>query len=617
MPKNTKLLPFFPTWVLMAMAIHLFTGTARAGIKEGAAALAAGNGAMAFKELKPLADEGNALAQGLLARIYWVGGSGLPKNRGLAADYAKRALPGLINEAEMANGLAQSTLSVLYREGNGTEKDCVKAVDWAKKSANQNDPFGLNALANLFDGAGSCLSKDGEQAAQMYRKAAEHGHARQQFNLGHQYLYGVNVAKDEQQAMQWFRRAADQGISQAQHALGAMYANGQGVEKNERLAVEWYRKAAEQDDAFGQSSLGLMYETGRGVEKDENQAVKWYRKAADQGHAHGQFALGNMYRSGRGVLKDDQQAQQWYRKAADQGHAQGQFNLGFMYANGHGVPKDFQLAYYWWLLASAQGIDAARNNRDRIEASLTATQRADAQAAAREWKPNSGLQPKAGPSDGPPKEARRAPPPATQSRDSSGTAWAVTRTQLMTNAHVVDGCSRLEAQGLGPVQVQAVDPQSDLALLTVANNPTVATLRGSRLRQGEAVTVIGYPLAGMLASGANVTGGNVSALAGMQNDTRHIQITAPVQPGNSGGPLLDASGHVVGVVVSKLNALKVAKATGDIPQNVNFAVSLFTLQGFLEANGVNYATAPSNKNMATADVAEIGKRFTVLLECFK
>ncbi len=187
----------------------------------------------------------------------------------------------------------------------------------------------------------------------------------------------------------------------------------------------------------------------------------------------------------------------------------------------------------------------------------------------------------------------------------------------MTNAHVVDGCSRLEAQGLGPVQVQAVDPQSDLALLTVANNPTVATLRGSRLRQGDAVTVIGYPLAGMLASGANVTAGNVSALAGMQNDTRHIQITAPVQPGNSGGPLLDASGHVVGVVVSKLNALKVARATGDIPQNVNFAVSLFTLQGFLEANGVNYATAPSNKNMATADVAEIGKRFTVLLECFK
>lgn len=599
------------------MAIHLFAGTAHSGIKEGASALAAGNGTMALKELKPLAEEGNSLAQGLLARIYWGGGSGLPKNRGLAADYAKKALPALIKEAEMENGLAQSTLSVLYREGNGTEKDCVKAVDWAKKSANQNDPFGLNALANLFDGVGSCLPKDDEQAVQLYRKAAEHGHGGAQFNIGRRYFNGINVAQDDQQALEWFRKAADQGVSDAQHALGNMYANGRGVGKDEQIAVVWFRKAAEQGNSFGQSSLGFMHETGRGVEKNENQAVQWYRKAADQGHANGQFALGNMYRNGRGVLKDDQQAQQWYRKAADQGHAQGQFNLGFMYANGHGVPKDFQLAYYWWLLASAQANEAARNSRDRIEASLTATQRADAQAAAREWKPNPGFQPKAGPSDGPPKEARRAPPPATQSRDSSGTAWAVTRTQLMTNAHVVDGCSRLEAQGLGPVQVQAVDPQSDLALLTVANNPTVATLRGSRLRQGEAVTVIGYPLAGMLASGANVTAGNVSALAGMQNDTRHIQITAPVQPGNSGGPLLDASGHVVGVVVSKLNALKVARATGDIPQNVNFAVSLFTLQGFLEANGVNYATAPSNKNMVTADVAEIGKRFTVLLECYK
>jgi TPR repeat protein len=562
------------------MAIHLFPSAAHAGIKEGAAALAAGNGTMAFKELKPLAEEGNALAKGLLARIYWVGGSGLPKNRDLAADYAKKALPGLIKEAELENGLAQSTLSVLYREGNGTEKDCAKAVNWAKKSSNLNNPFGMNALANLFDGVGSCLPKDGEQAALMYRKAAEHGLGVAQLSLGMRYFNGVNVAQDDQQAVSWFRKAAEQGVPSAQNALGTMYANG------------------------------------RGVEKDENLAGQWYLKAAEHGHPEGQFNLGNMYRRGLGVPKDEQQAVQWFRKTADQGHAQGQFNLGFMYANGNGVPKDLQLAYYWWLLASAQGLDSAKKDRDRIEPWLTAAQRANAQSAARDWKPNSVFQPKAGPEDELPKESRRAQP-LTQSRDSTGTGWAITRTQLVTNAHVVDGCSRLEAQGLGPVKVQAMDAQSDLALLTVTSNPAVATLRGSRLRQGDAVTVIGYPLAGMLASGVNVTAGNVSALAGMQNDTRQIQISAPVQPGNSGGPLLDASGHVVGVVVSKLNALKVARATGDIPQNVNFAVSLFTLQGFLEANGVDYTTAPSNKNMATADVAEIGKRFTVLLECFK
>jgi uncharacterized protein len=103
----------------------------------------------------------------------------------------------------------------------------------------------------------------------------------------------------------------------------------------------------------------------------------------------------------------------------------------------------------------------------------------------------------------------------------------------------------------------------------------------------------------------------------MQNDSRFIQISAPVQPGNSGGPLLDTSGNVVGVVVSKLNAQKIADATGDIPQNVNFAISPLVLQGFLEANSVDYQTAPSVRKLSTADVAEAAKRFTYLVECWK
>ena len=85
--------------------------------------------------------------------------------------------------------------------------------------------------------------------------------------------------------------------------------------------------------------------------------------------------------------------------------------------------------------------------------------------------------------------------------------------------------------------------------------------------------MVGYPLRGALASGANVTVGNVSALAGPGDDRRLIQITAPVQPGNSGGPVLDSAGNAVGVAVAKLDAAAMARATGDIPQNVNFAVS--------------------------------------------
>ncbi len=77
----------------------------------------------------------------------------------------------------------------------------------------------------------------------------------------------------------------------------------------------------------------------------------------------------------------------------------------------------------------------------------------------------------------------------------------------------------------------------------------------------------------LLSSDLNVTTGVVSALAGPGNNRRLIQITAPIQPGNSGGPVLDQSGHVVGVVVARLDALKLVQRTGRLPQNVNFAIS--------------------------------------------
>src|SRR4029077_3309512 len=98
-------------------------------------------------------------------------------------------------------------------------------------------------------------------------------------------------------------------------------------------------------------------------------------------------------------------------------------------------------------------------------------------------------------------------------------------------------------------------------------------------------------LAGYLAEQANVTTGDVSSLAGIGNDSRYLQITAPVQPGNSGGPLFDAAGNVIGVVSAKLDSIKLAGLTGDIPENVNFALNVSVVRGFLEARGISYQTA--------------------------
>ncbi len=151
----------------------------------------------------------------------------------------------------------------------------------------------------------------------------------------------------------------------------------------------------------------------------------------------------------------------------------------------------------------------------------------------------------------------------------------------------------------------------------MTNSKFATFSQGRGVRPGDDIVVVGFPLHGLLTSDPSVTTGNVSALAGPGNDRRFLQITAPVQQGNSGGPLLDLAGNVVGVVVAKLDAIKVANLTGDIPQNVNFAVSAWSARAFLDAYNVPYETAPSEPKLAARDVAAQAREFTVLVECWK
>ncbi|HYA79393.1 MAG TPA: serine protease [Methylocystis sp.] len=203
---------------------------------------------------------------------------------------------------------------------------------------------------------------------------------------------------------------------------------------------------------------------------------------------------------------------------------------------------------------------------------------------------------------------------------TTGTGFFVSAAgHIVTNAHVVEGCSKpLVVAGLAApslARVAARDAKNDLALIVSDVKPTsVAKLRIG-VKTGESIAAFGYPLTGVLSTSGNFTAGNVSAVAGLEDDTRFIQISAPVQPGNSGGPLLDQSANVVGVVTGKLNALKFAEATQDVPQNVNFAIKTTLLINFLEANGVSYVMGDAGPALAYADLAERGRSMSALIEC--
>jgi serine protease Do len=216
-----------------------------------------------------------------------------------------------------------------------------------------------------------------------------------------------------------------------------------------------------------------------------------------------------------------------------------------------------------------------------------------------------------------------SPPPAPQDKQhgSSGTGVFISSYGLvLTNAHVVNDCSEIQIappQGsFVPAQIFGRDPKNDLAILKTGSSPLHFAALRTNIRLGENVEAFGYPLVAVLASSGNFTLGNVTALAGLGDDSRYLQISAPVQPGNSGGPLLDQSGNLVGIVSAKLNALNVMVATnGDIPQNVNFAIKASLVATFLQTNDIKFETGTSTEQMQPADIADKAKSISVLVEC--
>lgn len=206
-----------------------------------------------------------------------------------------------------------------------------------------------------------------------------------------------------------------------------------------------------------------------------------------------------------------------------------------------------------------------------------------------------------------------------QSR-STGTGFSVAPGVIVTNQHVIAGCRRLEvlsADGRRFARVVDSDELVDLALLRVTGlGGGVAPIRkAGSVRLGEQAYAFGFPLTGLLSESGNFTGGTVSSLRGIRDSANHIQISTPLQPGNSGGALADASGAVIGVVVGKLNASAVARVTGDIPQNVNFAVSLQALSDFLRKNNVPVSTVDRGVALDTAQLADVMRGFTHRIEC--
>jgi len=220
------------------------------------------------------------------------------------------------------------------------------------------------------------------------------------------------------------------------------------------------------------------------------------------------------------------------------------------------------------------------------------------------------------------KEEKPAPEPKKEASVSTGTGFFVNeKGNLMTNAHVVEDCDdaqvKLPDGRTAQATILARSSQNDLAILKVDLKPTNwARFRsGAQIRLGDPIVLFGYPLAGELTITGNLSTGLVSAMAGPGEDVTRMQISAPVQSGNSGGAVVDQSGHVVGVVVAKANTRARGDGKTEVLQNVNFAIKSGVAGYFLDANQISWSQEPADADKSTADVASMAKDFTALVIC--
>ena len=244
-----------------------------------------------------------------------------------------------------------------------------------------------------------------------------------------------------------------------------------------------------------------------------------------------------------------------------------------------GVPQDYVEAYKWYNIAAAQGGEFAIENRHKIANNMTPSQIADGQRLSREFVPR--------------KQGEPVPPNFTSGNadttpTSSGTGFFITTEGfLISNNHVVEGASKVRlvtSAGLISAKVVKVDAANDLALLKAEGKIFPLPVTASRgVKLGGTVATVGFPNIGLQGFAPKLAKGEIASLSGAQDDARYFQISVPVQPGNSGGALVDERGNVVGVVSAKLSARAALSTSGALPENVNYAVKSSYLLSFLES----------------------------------
>jgi len=371
----------------------------------------------------------------------------------------------------------------------------------------------------------------------------------------------------------WAARPSPASSADALQRGWAAYEHGDYAQ-----AVDSWLPLARQGHVSAQINLAVMYDHGTGVAQDVERALSWYQAAAHQGSAIAQYNLGLFLADRKMLTTDDEDGLYWLFKAAAHNYPDAQYQLGLMYAEGVAGQAKIAGAPQWLYQAGVNYL--SNGDADSARSAVAALQKISP-AHQLSLQLESQLTDQSGP-------RRQDVDDMLEAGVSTGTAWPTASGYAVTNHHVVSGKQSIvliNSQGEEiPATVVASDDRNDIALLSVgdpARLPAALPLACAGVQLGASVFTIGFPRVDVMGTTPKLSLGIISGVNGLYDDPASYQISVTVQPGNSGGPLLNMQGEVVGLITSMLGTIESADGTTQPIPNINYALKADRIEELL------------------------------------
>lgn len=583
--------------------------------------------------LRTAATAGNAKAMTKLAKVKFA-------ENPVAPDY-EYILPYLKKAAELKEPEACRLWGLSLLRGEGQEADADAALSFLRKAAELKDtPAACQLYWEL--NSGKNLGRDPGLAFRLLQGVQRSQDGQVQYLLARCYHHGQGVAIDGAKELACLESGKQMGNPDCAGALGYAYRMGLlGLPKSPGIASKLYLEAAhwgrreyffyaasaiEQTgnrtaylqilsegvtakDFRSMNAFALLLEKGDpDVPKNATRAFALYSEVAEQGNLYAKAKMAELLIDGNGVEEDAPRGVQLLKEAALADQTYAQALLAACLSTGKGCDKDGEAAYFWAYLAAAQSKNEAYAQfRDKLAGELTAADRARITAFCRSWLDKKKTDAE---EDG----AEKADSP----RGGTGSGLIFSKDGLvLTNHHVIAGCKKFTVIASSgeklSARLVASDAKLDVAVLRLAKPFRPAQfpdppglISSGGVKSGEKVFTIGHPLSDLLSSEAKYNEGSVSALSGMRDDRNIMQISVPIQPGNSGGPLANSQGEVVGLIVATVNGSALLRQQDILAQNINFAIKSDPILAFLRRNNL-----PADGGVRPSDPVEHVKAYSV------